>query len=263
MEGTKTVADLLTQRLDRGVLHLTLNRPRSYNALSEEMLGALRAALARIAEDASVRVVVIGGAGKAFCAGHDLRELRAKRDGEYYRKIFQECARLMLDIHAMAQPVIARVHGIATAGGCQLAAACDLVVATSDARFATSGIRLGLFCSTPAVALARSVGEKQAFEMLVTGEFVDAQEALRIGLVNRVAPPEALDAQVRALCDAILANPAHIVAMGKELFYRQQEMGVDAAYQLAAQTMACNLMDAAAGEGIDAFLEKRPAKWSH
>jgi enoyl-CoA hydratase/carnithine racemase len=250
----------LLARRDGGVLHLQLNRPRQFNALSEEMLAALQQALDDAAADAQVRVVVLAAAGKAFCAGHDLKQMRARPDEAYYRDLFARCTRVMLRIQQMPQPVIARVQGIATAAGCQLVAMCDLAVAASDARFAVSGINVGLFCSTPSVALARNLGRKQAFEMLVTGEFIDAETALARGLVNRVVAPEALDDAVRQLTDAIVAKSAEAIGMGKGLFYRQLEMGIEAAYQLAGQTMACNMMTGDATEGIDAFVEKRPAR---
>jgi enoyl-CoA hydratase/carnithine racemase len=255
------VEPLLLWNQAGGVLRLTLNRPLQYNALSEEMLAALGEALTRIGTDASVRVVVIGGAGKAFCAGHDLRQIRDNARPDYYRWLFAECSRRMAQIRALPQPVIARVHGVATAGGCQLVASCDLAVAAEPARFATSGINIGLFCSTPAVPLARNIGQKQAFEMLVTGDFIDAETARQRGLVNRVVLAEALDAEIDRLAASIVAKPAEALAMGKELFYRQQEMGIDAAYQLAVQTMACNLQTPAAQEGIDAFLNKRKPNW--
>jgi len=225
------------------------------------MLAALRAALAGIGADAAVRVLVIGGAGKAFCAGHDLRQIQANPRPEYHRWLFAECAKLMAQLRALPQPVIARVQGIATAGGCQLVASCDLAVAASTARFATSGINIGLFCATPAVPLARNIGQKQAFEMLITGDFIDAETARERGLVNRVVPPDQLDDEIGRLADSILAKPARIVAAGKALFYRQQDMGIDAAYQLAVQAMACNLLEPAAQEGIDAFLHKRKPAW--
>lgn len=253
---------LLTKVQDGAVLHLTLNRPLHYNALSEEMLGALRQELTQTAADSSVRVLVLGGAGKAFCAGHDLRQIREKPRPEYHQWLFAECAQLMGQLRSLPQPVIARVHGIATAGGCQLVASCDLAVASSDARFATSGINIGLFCATPCVALSRNVGQKPAFEMLFTGQFIDAQRACELGLVNRVVPPDRLDEEVGRLAASILEKPAHIVAAGKALFYRQREMGVEAAYQLAVQAMVCNLAEPAAQEGIDAFLSKRQPNWA-
>jgi len=252
----------LLQRREVGVLHLTLNRPLQYNALSEEMLAALRQGLIDAAREPQVRVVVIGAAGKAFCAGHDLRQILDNPRPAYYRELFQQCARVMAQIRALPQPVIARVQGLATAGGCQLVASCDLAVAATGARFATSGINIGLFCSTPAVPLTRNIAQKQAFEMLVTGEFIDAQTACDRGLINRVVALEQLDEEVGRLAAAIVAKPAHIIAAGKQMFYRQGEMGLDAAYQLAVQTMACNVADPAAQEGIDAFLNKRKPSWS-
>ncbi len=244
-----------------GVATLTLNRPGQFNALSEELLDELQAALDAIAADATVRAVVIAGAGKAFCAGHDLKQMRANHDKATMQKLFKQCGRVMTTISQMPQPVIARIHGIATAAGCQLVAACDLAVAADVARFAVSGINVGLFCATPAVALSRNVGRKQALEMLLTGDFIDADEALRRGLVNRVVSPDQLDAAVTKLTASICGKSAAAVAMGKQMFYRQLEMGLDAAYQLAAETMACNMMDADAAEGIDAFMQKRKPQW--
>lgn len=245
-----------------GVVTLTLNRPRQFNALSEAMLDALGRTLDVVASDASARVVVLGAAGAAFCAGHDLKEMRAEPSLDYYRKLFNQCTRVMLTMQRMPQPVIARVHGIATAAGCQLVAMCDLAVATSVARFAVSGINVGLFCATPGVALSRNLSRKQAMEMLLTGDFIDAQTARERGLVNRVVAMERLDAEVAALCRSILAKPAAAVAAGKGLFYRQVETGIEAAYQMAGQTMACNMMDACALEGVQAFIEKRPPDWA-
>jgi enoyl-CoA hydratase/carnithine racemase len=207
--------------------------------------------------------VVIAGAGKAFCAGHDLKQMRANPEKSYQQKLFKQCGRMMITLTAMPQPVIARVHGIATAAGCQLVAMCDLAVAVEGAKFAVSGINLGLFCSTPSVALGRAMGRKQAMEMLLTGEFIDAAEAQRRGLVNRVVAADLLDAEVKKLTDSICAKSAVAVGMGKQLFYRQLEMGLEGAYQLAAETMACNMMAEDAGSGIDAFMEKRKPEWKH
>jgi enoyl-CoA hydratase/carnithine racemase len=239
------------------VATLTLNRPDQFNALSEVLLEQLQAALDELAADAAIRVVVIAGAGKAFCAGHDLKEMRAHHSREYMRGLFRQCGRLMTTITRMPQPVIARVHGVATAAGCQLVASCDLAVAADVARFAVSGINVGLFCSTPAVALSRNMGRKQALEMLLTGEFIDAAEACRRGLVNRVVPLAELDGEVRRLTLVIAGKSATAVAMGKQLFYQQLEMGLDGAYQLAAETMACNMMSDDAAAGIDAFMAGR------
>ncbi|MCP3723830.1 enoyl-CoA hydratase [Paraburkholderia sp. CNPSo 3272] len=242
-----------------GVVRLTLNRPDAFNALSEALIDALQGELGALAQS-DARVVVIAAAGRAFCAGHDLREMRAAPSQEYYAKLFERCSKMMLAIQKMPQPVIARVQGVATAAGCQLVAMCDLAVAADSARFAVSGINLGLFCSTPAVPLSRNVSRKAAFEMLMTGEFIDAEKALREGLVNRVVPADELDAAVTALAASICAKPREAVAAGKGLFYRQLEMGIDAAYQLAGQTMACNMMTDPALDGVQAFIDKRGAK---
>ena len=244
-----------------GVVTLTLNRPGQFNSLSTELLTELQNSLEAIAQDADVRVVVIAGAGKAFCAGHDLKQMRAHHDKDYMRSLFAQCGQVMLTIVRMPQPVIARIHGITAAAGCQLVATCDLAVAADVARFAVSGINVGLFCATPSVALARNMGRKQAMEMLLTGDFIDAAEAQRRGLVNRVVPIDRLDAEVKQLTDSICGKPASAIAMGKQVFYRQLELGLDGAYQLTAETMACNMMCADAGEGIDAFMQKRKPMW--
>jgi enoyl-CoA hydratase/carnithine racemase len=260
-DPASSVEPLVLSRADAGVVHLTLNRPHQFNALSEQMLAQLEAELGRIGADRSARVVVIGGAGRAFCAGHDLKQMKANPHLQYYQKLFSDCARIMRRIQTLPQPVIARVHGVATAAGCQLVAMCDLAVAADVARFAVSGINTGLFCSSPSVALSRNVGRKQAFEMLVTGEFIDAQTALARGLVNRVVALSDLDTAVAQLTDQIVSKPASALSLGKELFYRQLEMGVEAAYQLAGQTMACNMIDEVAQEGVDAFVNRRPPNW--
>ena len=253
---------VLTTRDARGVVTLTLNRPLAFNALSEALLEALQRELDRVAADASARVVVIAAAGKAFCAGHDLKEMRAEPSLGYYERLFATCGRMMMSIQKLPQPVIARVHGIATAAGCQLVAMCDLAVAARDARFAVSGINVGLFCSTPSVALSRNLSRKAAFEMLVTGEFISADEALAQGLVNRVVEADRLDAEVEALAASIVAKPRESLALGKSLFYRQLETGIEAAYADAEKTMACNMMQHAALEGVQAFIDKRPPDWS-
>jgi len=252
---------VLTQRDPRGVVTLTLNRPAAFNALSEGMLAALQAELDALARDDTARVVVIAASGKAFCAGHDLKEMRAAPSLAYYETLFAHCAQVMLAVQRLAVPVIARVQGIATAAGCQLVATCDLAVASRDAKFAVSGVNLGLFCSTPGVALSRNLSRKAAFEMLVTGEFISAAQALDKGLVNRVADPEALDAEVERLVASIVAKPRVAVAMGKALFYRQLETGIASAYEDAGRTMACNMMDDSALEGVQAFIEKRSPHW--
>ncbi len=255
--------DSLLLRADRadGLTTLTLNRPGQFNSLSEALLSALQKELDAIAADDTVRVVVLAGAGKAFCAGHDLKEMRANHSKTYMQGLFKQCAEVMLTLTRMPQPVIARVHGIATAAGCQLVSMCDLAVAADVAKFAVSGINVGLFCSTPAVGLARNLGRKAALEMLLTGDFIDAMEARAKGLVNRVVPADALDAEIEALAGSILAKSAVAIHMGKGMFYRQLEMGLGEAYDYAAEVMACNMMSEDAGEGIDAFMEKRPPNY--
>ncbi|GAB3762671.1 enoyl-CoA hydratase [Ramlibacter monticola] len=255
-------AALLESRDARGVVTLAMNRPASFNALSEEMIAALQSALDRLAGDEGVRAVVLAAQGKAFCAGHNLKEMIARPELAYYQKLFAQCSRMMLAIQKLPVPVIARVQGIATAAGCQLVAQCDLAVASTEARFAVSGVNYGLFCSTPSVPLLRNVPAKQAMEMLVTGEFIDATEARARGLVNHAVAPGQVDAEIARLVDSILAKPRLALAMGKELFYRQREMGIEAAYQLAAQTMAANMMDGCALEGVTAFTEKRKPNWN-
>ena len=245
----------------RGVVTLTLNRPQAFNSLSEGMLEALQTALDRVAADETARVVVIAAAGKAFCAGHDLKQMRAEPSQVYYERLFAQCGRMMMSIQKMPQPVIARVHGIATAAGCQLVAMCDLALASRDARFAVSGVNLGLFCSTPSVALSRNLGRKAAFEMLVTGDFISADEAREKGLVNRVVDAAELDTEIERLVARIAAKPRVALALGKALFYRQLETGIEAAYDDAARTMACNMMDESALEGVQAFIDKRPPAW--
>ena len=252
---------LLQTRDERGVVTLTMNRPANFNALSEEMLAALQEALDALAHDESVRVVVLAANGKAFCPGHNLKEMIATPELAYYQKLFAQCSRVMLAIQKLPVPVIARVQGIATAAGCQLVAQCDLAVASTDARFAVSGVNLGLFCSTPSVPLLRNVPSKFAMEMLLTGEFISARQAVERGLVNRAVPPEQLDAEIETLLASILAKPQAAIVMGKELFYRQREMGIEAAYQLANQTMAVNMMDDCAQEGVSAFTQKRTPVW--
>lgn len=263
METNNTAAPeaMVLRHDENGVATLTLNRPAQFNALSSAMIEALIEAIDRIATDNSVRVVVLSGAGKAFCAGHDLKEMRSNHTLAFQQALFRLCGRLMMKLTAMPQPVIARVHGIATAAGCQLVSMCDLAVAADVARFAVSGINVGLFCSTPSVGLARNMGRKQAFEMLVTGDFIDAHEAQRRGLVNRVVAAEQLDAEVATLAASIVAKSPAAIRTGKQMFYRQLEMGLEAAYQMAAETMACNMMTEDAAEGIDAFVAKRKPEW--
>ncbi|GAB6050383.1 enoyl-CoA hydratase [Hydrogenophilus islandicus] len=251
------------EHLEAGVLTLTLNRPNQFNALSRAMLEAMVAALERARSNDEVRVVVIAGAGKAFCAGHDLKEMRANCTPAFQRDLFALCTKMMRTIMELPVPVIARVHGIATAAGCQLVATCDLAVASETARFAVSGITVGLFCSTPAVALSRNIGRKPAMEMLLTGEFISAERAQQLGLVNRVVPLEQLDGSIAELAASIKAKPRASLALGKSLFYRQLEMGIDAAYALASEVMTCNMMHPDAQEGIDAFIEKRAPSYRH
>lgn len=244
-----------------GVVTLALSRPDKFNALSGAMLDALAGALDAVAADAAVRVVVLAGTGRAFCAGHDLRELIDPPDAGHVGDLFRRCSELMLAIRRMPQPVIAKVQGIATAAGCQLVAAADLAVAAQDARFATSGINLGLFCATPGVALSRAIAQKRAFEMLFTGDFIDAATALDWGLVNRVVPAAELDAEVQRLAVNLAAKPPGAIAAGKALFYRQLEQPLTEAYRLAADCITRNMLGAEAREGVGAFLEKRPPRW--
>ena len=259
--GDEESAVLLRSDDERGVVTLTLNRPDQFNSLSEELLESLQEQLNGLATDPAVRVVVLAANGRAFCAGHDLKQMRANPEEAYYQNLFSRCGKLMQTIMQQPQPVIARVHGIATAAGCQLVASCDLAVAADSARFAVSGINVGLFCSTPSVALARNVGRKRALEMLLTGEFIDAAQAVREGLINHAVPAEELDAAVARLCDAICAKSAAAIRTGKEMFYQQLEMGVAQAYQFAGGVMACTMMHEDAAEGIDAFMQKRKPVW--
>jgi len=258
---TDVLLPLIHTRDARGVHYLVLNQPASFNALGEDMLAALQFALDAVLLDASARVVVLSARGKAFCAGHNLKEMRAKNELADYQKLFAQCSRLMLGIQNLPVPVIAQVQGLATAAGCQLVAQCDLAVAAHSASFGVNGIDVGLFCATPSVPLVRNMLPKQAMEMLLTGEFITATEAKNRGLVNRVVPLDKLDAEVENMVQAILSKPREAIAMGKALFYKQCETGIEAAYQLAGQTMACNLMHPAAQEGVQAFIEKRSPRW--
>ena len=258
---TSAATPLSVARDARGVVTLTLNDPARFNALGSEMLTALQQALDAVAHDDSARVVVLAAEGKAFCAGHNLKDMAAHPSLDYYRTLFGQCSRMMLSINQLDVPVIARVQGIAAAAGCQLVAQCDLAVASSGATFATSGIHYGLFCATPSVPLVRNVPAKRAMEMLLTGDFIDAGTALKEGLVNRVVASEQLDAEVEKLVQSIIEKPPVAVAMGKKLVYQQRELGLQAAYQLAGQTMATNMMDADAQEGARAFAEKRVPAW--
>jgi enoyl-CoA hydratase/carnithine racemase len=253
-----TAADTPLVRIERqgAVARLTLNRPAKYNLLSAAMMAALRTALEELGREPAIRVVVLAAEGRAFSAGHDLKEMGAEVDREGMRALFAACTELMMTIRRIPQPVIARVQGVATAAGCQLVAMCDLAVAASDARFAVSGINLGLFCSTPAVALSRNVLQKPALEMLLTGDFIDAQSARERGLINRIAAPEALDAEVDALAAVIVAKSPEAVAAGKRLFYAQAELSIEAAYGLAGDVMADNATREDARRGIARFTQR-------
>ena len=261
-EQSAVIDRVLLRRDVDGVAWLTMNRPAARNALSIDLMQAMLAELDAISTDAAVKVVVIGGAGPAFCAGHDLRELRSRPEREAYHTTFALCSRLMTRIVRLAKPVIARVHGVATAAGCQLVASCDLAVAAATAKFATPGVNIGLFCSTPMVALSRAVGRKAAMEMLLTGELIDAARARELGLVNRVVPDAGLDTAVAALAGQIVAKSPLTLAIGKDAFYRQAEMGLDEAYAYASEVMTRNMLARDAAEGIDAFLTKRAPEWT-
>ena len=257
-----TTQALLRHKTDtRGVHTLTLSAPRSFNVLSEDMMAAIQAALDTVAKDVQARVVVIAAEGRAFCAGHDLKQMRSKPELAYYQTLFATCSKLMMSVRRLEVPVIAKVQGLATAAGCQLVAQCDLAVAAQEATFGVNGIDVGLFCATPSVALSRNMLPKQAMEMLLTGDFITADEAKARGLVNRVVAAEALDAEVAGLVDRLLSKPREALAMGKALFYRQMETGMESAYQLAGQSMACNMVHAVAQEGVQAFIEKRVPAW--
>ena len=252
---------VLLRTSDNGVVTLTMNRPRQFNAISMRMLEAMQRELDAIKADPAVRVVVIAGAGGAFSGGHDLKEMMTHRTEAFIGELFERCSRVMLALQALPQPVIARVHGIATAAGCQLVAACDLAVASTEARFATSGINYGLFCATPGVPVSRNVSRKRAFEMLFTGAFIDAQTALDWGLVNRVVAPAELDAEVQRLAAAIIEKPAAVCAAGKALFYEQIEARLVHAYAAASNAITRNMLGEDAAEGVSAFIEKRKPRW--
>jgi len=252
---------ILLRAEDNGIVTLTLNRPAQYNALSGAMMDALQAEFDAIDRDPSARVVIIAASGKAFCPGHDLKEMRSSEDRAFHQALFDKCSKMMLSINRLHQPVIARVQGVATAAGCQLVAMCDLAVASDEARFAVSGINFGLFCSTPAVALSRNVPRKQAMQMLLTGDFIDAQTALRQGLVNEVVDAAELESATMALAQKVVAKSAHAIAIGKEMFYRQAAMDLPEAYAYASERMACNMDSHDAREGLDAFIQKRKPQW--
>ena len=256
------VAPYLLTHTEKGICRVTLNRGDRYNPLSRAMITALQSEVTRIGADSAIRCVVLAAEGKGFCAGHDLKELRAHPDLAWQQELFSACNALMVSLTTLPQPVIARVHGIATAAGCQLVSMCDLAVAADTARFALPGVNVGVFCTTPAVGVARNVARKRVMEMLLTGEPIDAATALAWGLVNRVVPEAELDAAIAVLTRVILAKSARLIAQGKRAFYRQVELGLGQAYDFAGGVMACSLLDADAHEGIDAFVEKRPPKWS-
>jgi len=244
-----------------GICTLTLNRPRQYNALSGELLSELQNALDNISQNKNIRVVIIAANGKAFCPGHDLKEMRSSEDKAFHQELFGKCGKMMLTINQMPQPVIAQVNGIATAAGCQLVANCDLAIATEESRFAVSGINVGLFCSTPAVPLSRNLPRKQAMQMLVTGDFISAETALHYGLLNDVVKAEELQQSCRELAEKIVAKSSLAIGLGKEMFYKQLGMELPEAYAFAAEKMACNMDSEDAREGIDAFIEKRKPEW--
>jgi enoyl-CoA hydratase/carnithine racemase len=254
-------APVLRDQPETGIVRLTLNRPKAYNSLSSGLMAALQAELDTIKADRSIKAVIIAGNGPGFCAGHDLKEIRANPGRQNYEALFRQCSMLMQSIVALPQPVIARVHGIATAAGCQLVASCDLAVAAETARFATPGVNIGLFCSTPMVALSRNVARKHAMEMLLTGDLVDATTAQQIGLVNRAVPAAKLDETVMALARQIASKSSYTLKIGKEAFYRQLELPLDEAYAYASRVMTENLMAQDAAEGVDAFLQKRTPVW--
>lgn len=256
-----TIDPILLRDDRNGITTLTLNRPQQYNALSSRMLSELQKQLDDIDKDESVRVVIIAANGKAFCPGHDLKEIRSSEQREVHQALFDRCSRMMLTINRLRQPVIAQVNGIATAAGCQLVANCDLAVAAEDARFAVSGINFGLFCSTPAVPLSRNIPRKQAMQMLLTGEFISAETARLYGLVNEVVPSSELAAATHSLAQKILAKSAHAISLGKDMFYKQLPMDLPDAYAYAAERMACNMDSDDAREGIDAFIERRKPEW--
>ena len=256
-----TPAPVLLRSDDDGIATLTLNRPAQYNALSEDLLVSLQDELDQIAQDESVRVVIIAAEGKAFCAGHDLKQMRASEDRAVHQALFDRCGRMMMTIHRLPQPVIARVNGIATAAGCQLVANCDLAVAAEDARFAVSGINVGLFCSTPAVPLSRNLSRKRAMQMLLTGDFISASEASSYGLVNEVVAAAELESATHALAAKIAAKSGLSIRLGKDMFYKQLPMDLADAYTYASERMACNMDSHDAREGIDAFIQKRKPEW--
>ncbi|KUJ85896.1 enoyl-CoA hydratase [Ruegeria marisrubri] len=258
----------ILERNDTGAIaHLKMNAPERLNALSDEMLAALQAQFDELREDRSIRAVILSGAGKAFCAGHDLKQMTAGRQAEdggraYFKDLFDRCARMMMSIQLLPQPVIAQVHGIATAAGCQLVASCDLAVAAEGTRFGVNGVNIGLFCSTPMVALSRNIPRKHAFEMLTTGQFIEAGRAVELGLVNRAVPVEALEEETRALAETLASKLGAAVKIGKQAFYQQIQMPLDQAYAYTGDVMVENMLYRDTEEGISAFIEKRDPDWS-
>jgi len=260
IEAEKQTYEHIIFEADGEIARITMNRPEKRNALSMAHMQELTSCLKAIGESREASVVVLAGSGAAFCAGHDLSEMIG-RDPDFYRHIFDVCCELMETVQAIPQPVIAKVHGVATAAGCQLAATCDLVVAAEEARFATPGVKIGLFCSTPMVALSRAIGQKKAMEMLLTGDFISAQEALAEGLVNKVVPAKDLEAEIRKLAEKLIEASPLVIGVGKQAFYRQIEMPVEQAYAYTKEVMSFNASFADAQEGMCAFLEKRKPEW--
>jgi enoyl-CoA hydratase/carnithine racemase len=261
-DATIQAEELLVVEAADGIATVTLNRPSQFNALSSALIARIQSTLDRIAADSSVRVVVVAARGRGFCSGHDLKEIRAMGDAAEVESLFARCSQMMITFTEMPQPVIAKVHGMATAAGCQLVAACDLAVAATTATFATPGVNIGAFCSTPGVALGRAVGRKPAMEMLLTGTPISADRACAIGLVNRVVAPEALDAEVSAIATLIASKSSAAIASGKQIFYRQLEMPLRQAYDVAGHSIACDFFTEDGKEGVDAFLGKRAARWT-
>ncbi|MEM6589018.1 MAG: enoyl-CoA hydratase [Pseudomonadota bacterium] len=258
---------ILERHDENGIAHLRMNAPERLNALSDAMLAELQASFDALRDDRSIRAVTLSGEGKAFCAGHDLKEMTQGRQSEdggkaYFADLFTRCARVMTTIRNLPQPVIAAPHGIATAAGCQLVASCDLAVAAEGTKFGVNGVNIGLFCSTPMVALSRNIPRKQAFEMLTTGEFIDTDRAQALGLINRAVPHEELESAAQNLAETIASKLASAVKIGKEAFYNQLEMGLDAAYDYTRDVMVENMMVKDTEEGINAFIEKRPPEWT-
>ena len=261
--ATRQTEALLLTEINDGVATLRLNRPGQFNALSSALIDDLQSTFDRLAADVTVSVVVLAANGRGFCAGHDLKEIRAMGNVSDVESLFARCSRMMMTITTLPQPVIARVHGIATAAGCQLVATCDLAVASTAAAFATPGVNIGAFCSTPSVALGRAVGRKHAMEMLLTGESVGALRACEIGLVNRVVAPEALDAEVETLARGIASKSSAVIASGKQVFYRQLDLSLGDAYAMAGHAIACDFFTEDGKEGVDAFLGKRAPRWKN